>query len=262
MKFLAKFFDPPAEPISLAPALTGACPFCATPIVPGVNKLKCTNCGSTPRVRSMTVLLPYTLARDRADPGNASRDLLAFSASKAERDLLAPYFGKFVSVSLYGRYSSDHTAGVDARDLSRYPDASFGGHYSCLLFDYFSEHKQALAEAYRVIAPRGLFLTHILHTRVREDNGPPKTKSVIRSKAGYYEYIPEDEHMLSVRVGAGWFMRAMTKAGFRATRIRIGDPAGVVCDWFLGDKVGKAGILPRPGSGNSRSSADSSQDPV
>jgi len=233
MNFLRKLFEPRAKTIVLAPTAGGVCIFCRTPIEPLAEKGKCKGCGSTPRLRSLSILLPGALNRDRIA---AHRPLLAFSALRQEKDLLAPYFPEIASVSLHGVYDSVHTGGVDARDLSRYADASFGGHYSCLLFDYFVEHEPAVAEAYRVLVPGGAFLTHILHTRLQEGDLPPAERHVIQPKPGYYEYIPEDQPMISVRVGAAWFLRAMARTGFRCTRFRVGDPSGVVCDWFLGHK--------------------------
>jgi len=233
MNFLRKLFEPRAKTIVLAPAAGGVCIFCRTPIEPLAEKGKCKGCGSTPRLRSLSVLLPSALNRDRIA---AHQPLLAFSAPRQEKGLLAPYFPEIASVSLHGVYDSVHTGGVDARDLSRYADASFGGHYSCLLFDYFVEHEPAVAEAYRVLVPGGVLLTHILHTRLQEGDLPPAERHVIQPKPGYYEYIPEDQPMISVRVGAAWFLRAMARTGFRCTRFRVGDPSGVVCDWFLGHK--------------------------
>jgi hypothetical protein len=248
MELLRKLFGLRAESISLAPPLADACVFCGMQIVPGLNKLKCTRCGSTPRLRSMTALFPRALGTGRAPAEGRPRTLLAFSAVKAERDLLSPYFAKVVSVSLYGRYGVEHTEGIDGRDLSRYADASFDGHFSCgALFDYFIEHKQALAEAYRVLADDGVFLTHILHTRLKEGDAMPTQRSVIQPRPGHYQYVPDHQPMSKVQVGASWFLRTMTEVGFRATRFRIGDPSGIVCDWFVGDKVRAAsGIGLRP----------------
>jgi len=152
MNLLRKLFEPRAKTIVLAPSVWGVCAFCRTSIKPLAEEGKCKGCGSTPRLRSLSVLLPSALNRDRVH-----RPLLAFSAPRREKDLLAPYFPEINSVSLHGVYDDVHTRGIDARDLSRYGSASFGGHYSCLLFDYFAEHEPALAEAYRVLAPGGVF---------------------------------------------------------------------------------------------------------
>jgi len=233
MNLLRKFFEPRAKTIVLAPPVGGACILCGTSIEPLAKKGTCKGCGSTPRLRSLSVLLPSALNRDRI---TAHQPLLAFSAPRQEKGLLAPYFPEIASVSLHGVYGGVHTRGVDARDLSRYVGGSFGGHYSCLLFDYFVEHEPALAEAYRVLTPGGVFLTHILHTRLREGDLPPTQRHVIQPKPGYYQYIPEDQPMISARVGAAWFLRAMARTGFRCIRFRVRDPAGVVCDWFLGHK--------------------------
>jgi SAM-dependent methyltransferase len=230
-----KFFGRRTGAIAVAAVPAGACPFCRAPV--GPDDRKCGGCGSAPRHRSLSAVLPSALG---AAPGHPSRPpLLAFSAFPQEKAALAPYFSSTVSVSLHGRYGDQHTSGIDARDLSRFPDGVFGGHYSCCaLFDYFLEHEQALAEAHRVLAPGGVLLTHIIPPRLQEGDMAPVEKAVIRPGPGYYEYVPEDQPMLSVRVGAAWFQRAMTRAGFRATRYRVADPAGVVCDWFLGHKAG------------------------
>jgi SAM-dependent methyltransferase len=211
------------------------CLFCGVPMEPSQYGF-CTNCDSRPRVRALSPLLREAIA-PRLNADLAARlPILAFAAVRAEQELLQPVFPKLLSASLFGTYGKGHHTGVDARDLSRYADASFSGHYSCLLFDYFTEHEKALAEAYRVLAPGGVFLTHIQYNRLIESAQAPWEKSVIKSKAGYYEYIPADQQMQNILVGADWFLNAMTRAGFSAQRYTVTDRGSVMCDWFVGWK--------------------------
>src|SRR5690242_1459181 len=106
MNLLRRFFEPRAKTIVLAPAVGGVCVLCRTPIEPLAKKGICQGCGSTPRLRSLSVLLPSALNRDRIA---AAQPLLAFSAPRQEKDLLAPYFPEIASVSLHGVYGSVHT---------------------------------------------------------------------------------------------------------------------------------------------------------
>lgn len=194
----------------------------------------CPSCNSRPRVRSIAPVL--AAIEPNLDTRITSRPCLAFSAVLSERKLLQRLFPLTQSVSLFGNYGKEHRTGIDARNLREFPDAAFSAHYSCLLFDYFVEHESALSEAHRVLVPGGVFITHIQHTRLTEGRQWPRGLSTIRPGPGYYEYIPADRHMLNVRVGAQWFLDAMSKAGLNVKRYRFQDGAGVPCDWFVGWK--------------------------
>ena len=162
---------------------------------------------------------------------------LCFAMTSHEKTLLSRYYQNFESVSLFGTYGRGHTTGVDARDLGRYPVNSFGAHYSCLLFDYFIEHEKALAEAFRVLAPGGLFITHLEGPRIEEGLGAPRVVRNIVPRPGYYEYIPDGSGMVSIKVGKEWFLQAMRRAGFEDRIFQIVDePSGMVCEWFVGVK--------------------------
>jgi SAM-dependent methyltransferase len=166
----------------------------------------------------------------------AGLPILMFSAAKTEQDLLEPYFAHRISVSLFGKYGPHHKSGVDARCLTEFAPSTYAAHYSCLLFDYFPEHDRALAEAYRVLAPGGVFFSHIQRRCLTETRLPPRVLSTIRPRPGYYDYIPSDQHMLNTVVGAYWFVDKMKASGFSALRYRVGDPSGIICDWFVGWK--------------------------
>jgi hypothetical protein len=168
---------------------------------------------------------------------DASKDLplLAFAMTTSEKAILSRCFKKLQSVSLYGRYGADHTSGVDVRDLSRYPDNSFGGAFSILLFDYFPEHEKALTELARVMAPGGIFFTLILQGRVKPDRSAPVVTRRIEPRPGYFDYLPEGSVLLNVTVGQDWFLSIMSDAGFESLQLRIPDPAtGEISQWFVG----------------------------
>jgi hypothetical protein len=224
--------SPPSDVTRIAGSRT--CPLCGSAIARGEQN--CPGCDSRVRVRSLAPLLREVILPGLKGTPAASLPLLTFAAASSEQKLLAPNFAGFVSVSLFGKYGKNHKAGVDARALTGFADGAFAGHYSCLLFDYFLEHEQAIAEAYRVVAPGGVFFTHIQHTRVSEGARPPAQLSVIKPGPGYYTYIPDGEQMLNVRVGADWFLETMKAAGFRAERYLVDDPCGIACDWFVGWK--------------------------
>lgn len=213
------------------------CVICAHEFSGGEDRGICSSCQSRPRVRTIASLLENHLVPRFGRLGSSLGSALCFAMTSHERILLSRYYQAFESVSLFGTYGREHTTGVDARDLGRYPDGSFGAHYSCLLFDYFSEHEQALAEAFRILAPGGLFITHLEGPRVEEGSGAPRVVSTIRPRSGYYEYIPDGGGMVSVKVGKEWFLEAMQRAGFEAHLFHIVDePSGVACDWFVGAK--------------------------
>lgn len=215
------------------------CPVCGSSLSGSEERGICTNCKARPRIRTIQKLLDEHLLPELATKLDGSKKALCFAMTSHERTLLAKLFTSIESVSLFGKYGSDHTTGVDARDLSRYPDSAFSTHYSCLLFDYFTEHQAALSEAFRVLSPDGIFITHLEAQRVESGAAAPRVVRTITPKAGYYEYIPQGEGMVSVIVGKEWFLRAMATAGFEAYSFRIKDEAsGVECDWFVGRKPG------------------------
>lgn len=217
-----------------SPALrVTACPFCGDALK-GVDKEgNCPKCGSHARLRALVPLMkevvgPLTGAAD-------GLPLLAFALTSAEHEVLAPYYSRFKSVSLYGDYVRGHETGVDARDLSRYPRNAFAGHFSLLLFDYFEEQEKALAEAFRVIAPGGLLITHIASYRLSETGNPPRARQRIYPRKGYFDYLPTGVSLPSADVGIYWFVEAMLRVGFEGRWIQVADPAGPV-NWFVGVK--------------------------
>lgn len=214
------------------------CPVCGDAMAAFKAPDKCPACGAPPRVRALpglmsTVIAPW-IARNNAD----GRPLLAFAASRLEKQLLRGSFEAIQSASLYGNYKGDHDLGVDVRAMPNYADASFGAAMSLLLFDYFPEHEQALAELWRVLAPGGIFFTHIAAGRVRKDASPPTATRRIEARPGYFEYIPEDHQMLNVTVGEDWLLAAIARVGFDAHQTRSWDQASrQAIDWFIGYKA-------------------------
>ena len=212
------------------------CVFCENSIPQNWGDTNCPSCQSRARVRSLAPLLRDAILPRLAKSAARSKPVMLFSAAGAERKLLVPHFPDYTSVSLFGRYGKNHQEGVDARSLAGFADDAYACQYSCGLYDYFAEHEPALAEAYRVIAPGGVFLTHIAHIRLRETKAAPRVRSVIKPKPGFYDYIPADRQMVNVRVGTRWFLDSMRKVGFAAERWRVDDPTGLIFDWFVGWK--------------------------
>jgi ubiquinone/menaquinone biosynthesis C-methylase UbiE len=217
------------------------CPICSDPLQALDKKENCKSCGSRPRLRSLAPLLPEILAPLRSARIKDDLPLLSFAMTTGERKLLETVFPKFKSVSLYGNYGSEHESGVDARDLSRFPADTFAGHFSVLLFDYFEEHDAALKEAYRVIAPGGLLITHIAQYRLSDDMTPATTVRVIQSRQGYMDYVPKEVGLPDVKVGRRWFLDALRRAGFQTRWVQVEDlSTGLFLDWFIGVKPPQA----------------------
>jgi hypothetical protein len=171
--------------------------------------------------------------------------LLGIAMVTAERKQLASVFKSFRSASLFGNYGAGHETGVDVRDLSRYAAGSFSGVFGILLFDYFEQHEQALAECFRVIAPGGIFFTHIGSYRLLDGDVPPKLDRVIKPREGYFEYVPKAEGLPSVKVGREWFIKAMGRAGFATMNYIVEDKASQMrLDWFVGVKPDGAAATP------------------
>ncbi len=158
------------------------------------------------------------------------RPLLGFGVVSTELAALGNLFPVIRSVSLAQNYASeDHEVGVDARDLTRFADCEFAGHFSSLLFDYFGEHEQALAEAFRVLVNDGLFMTHIAAYRLRDDRDPPEVTGTVRRI--------RDEGFPTATVGRYWFLDTMAELGFRPRLLQVRDEmSGETVDWFLGVK--------------------------
>lgn len=223
-----------------------SCPVCGDTLGVVDSGQNCKGCGSRARLRSMAPVVKSYLAETMPALGATDRSLLAFAMTGAEKKMLAHLFKQFKSASLFGSYSSDHESGVDMRDLSRYADNSFSGVFGCLLFDYFPEHEQALAECFRVTAPGGIFLTHIAPYRIVDGDAAPLLKGAIKSRSGYFEYLPEQTELPDVKVGRDWFLGAMKRVGFTPKLIKVRDVVpGMVSEWFVGIKPGS---LPSGGS--------------
>ena len=75
--------------------------------------------------------------------GQSPLPLRAFALTSIERKALQPHFTAIRAVTLFGEPRNDLETGVDARHLSRFPDASFAGSFGNLLFDDFAEHEAA-----------------------------------------------------------------------------------------------------------------------
>ena len=195
----------------------------------------CPKCASRPRARALVEFVQQHIRPIHQYGGKPPLPLLAFGLTAMERKVLSGHFASFKSVTLFGERRGDLEVGVDARDLSRYPDASFAGSFGILIFDYFEEHEQALMEAARVTADGGIFFHQISSSRLVEGDAAPTTASFIKRQAGPLNYIPDDVAMASVKVGIGWFTNAMERAGFAACHINIADKhTGQSNHWFLG----------------------------
>jgi ubiquinone/menaquinone biosynthesis C-methylase UbiE len=197
----------------------------------------CPECKSRPRTRTL-VKVSEVVSKALASSRTEEKSLLAFAMNGAEERVLAPQFNHIKSASLYGNYRTGHETGVDVRDLSRYKAASFDGVFGILLFDYFEEHEIALREIVRVLKPGGVLFTHIAPYRLADNQEePPKNTSTIKKREGYFEYVPDDANMPSIRVGANWFMAAMRRAGLEGKQVEVIDsPTGERLVWFIGIK--------------------------
>jgi len=224
------------NPVELA---VSGCPICGDTLENVESGQNCMGCGSRARLRSMVPLVNDYLGTIFPSLHTADQPLLAFAMTGAERKILSQLFKKLKSASLFGNYSKDHESGVDMRDLSRYAADSFSGVFGCLLFDYFPEHERALQECFRVIAPGGIFFTHIAPYRLVDGQVPPQQKGVIKPRSGYFEYLPEKADLGDVKVGRDWFVAAMKRVGFQSLIVRIKDAAtNIVSEWFVGIKPG------------------------
>lgn len=212
------------------------CNLCGGLLTGNEERGVCPTCNSRPRTRTIKILYDehichHILANILTMP------LLAVSCTKLERSILQPYYDKFLSVSLFGKYGKDHLTNIDVRNLESIEDSSCAGYFASLLFDYFVEHEDALSEAYRVLAANGIFATHIEPQRLKFDGSPPTSMKKIVPSKGYYEYIPDGQGMESIQVGVDWFLKAISRIGFKAVHYRILDPpSGYVADWFVGIK--------------------------
>jgi SAM-dependent methyltransferase len=218
-----------------------SCPVCGDAMSSVVDGQNCTRCGSSARLRSLAPIVNQYLPQAIKDSRIVDSPLLVFAMTAQERKILVRFFRKFKSVSLFGNYASDHESGVDLRDLSRYAPDSFSGVFGCLVFDYFPEHERALRECFRVIAPGGVFFTFIAPYRLVEGDLAPFLKGTIKSRPGYFDYLPDKVELPDVKVGRDWFVTAMKHAGFEPVIVPVRDAAsGLVCEWFVGIKPGES----------------------
>lgn len=197
----------------------------------------CATCGSRARTRMLKTIIDLATSKMQPPSMRTIRPILGFSMSSAERKLIDAEFPLVRSVSLYGNYASDHTMGVDVRNLSRYEENSHAAVMGVLLFDYFSEMEQALRECHRVLDQGGIFLTHIAPYRLTLGDEPPILTGTMRRGENYFDYIPDGAELPTSKVGIKWFLSAMKSIGFDAKHVVLKDQAtGLETDWFLGVK--------------------------
>ena len=233
----------PAKHLPLALPASGisvsGCPACGSVFAEKGKNENCPSCGSRARQRCLTPLLKEIIKPILPQELAAGLPLLSFAMTPVEQKLLEPVFSKFKSVSLYGEYRTDHEVGVDARDLTRYADNSFSGAVALLVYDYFVEQDQALAEVFRVTAPGGVFFTCFSDYRMLPGDEAPFLDYMIVPRANYFEYVPAEKGLPSIKVGQKWFVAAMRRAGFLADHIAVQDEySGMITDWFIGQKPG------------------------
>jgi SAM-dependent methyltransferase len=225
-----------SRPISSRRLRLTSCPICGDPIETVVDEENCPGCNQRARTRSLGPVMEEIVWPAIDKSLAASVPMLAFATTAPEREQIDHGIA-VKSVSLYGSYGSGNQEGVDVRDLREFESASFCGAYAILLFDYFLEHEQALSELARVIAPGGIFFTHIGPHRIEEGAAPPRSHAEIEARPGYFEYLPESHGLLDVRVGRQWLIEAIGRTGFDPTHVYVEDaPTGMVHEWFVGRK--------------------------
>lgn len=218
-----------SSPTNLVQLSVRGCPICGDTLDVMEKDQNCRGCGSRARIRALHAVVQALGAE--LGQGPTQLPLLGFAMTGDERQVLRQVFTAFKSVSLFGNYGPAHELGVDARDLSRYAADSFAGHFGSLIFDYFEEHPRALAEAFRVIAPGGVLLTHIAPYRLTPDLAPVRIDTHIQQRQGYFDYVPKDVSLPSIKVGRDWFVAEMLRAGFEVTLAQVEDVAsGIVID--------------------------------
>lgn len=210
------------------------CNLCGEPIVfSSGEQAVCPSCKSRPRTRTLPFACDAAIAPQSGRPSR----LLGFAVTSTEEKVLGRYFDTLVSASLYGNYRKGHLEGVDVRNLHSFSDAEFDGICGILLFDYFTEHDAALAEAARVLKPGGALFTHIASYRLTDGNETPVNTATIKPRDGYFAYVPSNADMPSVKVGRQWFVKAIERAGLVAKHFVLDDPVtGEAADWFIGIK--------------------------
>jgi hypothetical protein len=163
--------------------------------------------------------------------------LLAFAMTSAEESIETKVFSTFVSASLFGNYRSGHLEGIDIRKMPRFSDGSFSAVSGILLFDYFVETSEAVAECFRVLEPGGILFTHVAPNRLLPGYQPARMRGLIKSRPGYFEYLQADDQLPSVEFSAAWFLDILRYGGFDAQRIVILDnPTGLNHDWYIAQK--------------------------
>lgn len=217
----------------------GFCPLCGNTLYTNSDVWPdgCAVCGQPARVRSLA--LAIDILRENGTLPLTDEPLLSFSITSTERALLETICTRLTSVSLYGEYGSKHKSGVDARNLNDFPNDSFAGYFSCLLYDYFAEHKIALAEAFRVLKPGGIFLAHIAQYRLGHSSSAPSiTAGINHNTSKSWSYIPDGKTLPSIKVGLDWFVDAMHDAGFATRILQFSDPLlNDPLTWFVGMKA-------------------------
>lgn len=213
-----------------------SCAFCGEPRTESQPPGDCPACGAQTRAISLAPVLEETVKPTFDAKLAAAAPALVLEPNSAETKLLCSIFPAKHMATLYGHDSPELENGVDARDLSRFADDSFSAHFSVTVFEHFVEHRNALKEAYRVLRPGGVLLTHIARSQLVDGALPAQVVS-LSSRSARFPRLPEGATVPNVKVGRETFLRDMRIAGFEATHVEV-DDIGVreIKDWFLGRK--------------------------
>jgi len=220
------------------------CAICGATLLGLTKKAEgCPSCGARARTRGLPkVINDYVVPKlSNAGIDNATTKnlpFLGFAMSGAEQRVVRSHFLSMKSASLYGeKYSSNHDVGVDVRNMNCYDENQFSAIMGVLLFDYFEESELALSECMRTLVPGGVFFTHIAPGRLSDGYDAPTISTYIEGRPGYFEYVPEDNPLPSIKVGRHWFLDAMRKVGFEVHHIILEDAStNLRSDWFIGQK--------------------------
>ena len=180
----------------------------------------CPSCNARERTRTMPILVHYL---QQMNKNWFEGEYLGIAMTNTEKRIVGPNYGEVCSVSLFGTYGENHQIGVDVRDLSRFEESRFCATFSSLLFDYFTEHDEALRELSRVVKGGGVFITHISNSRLTDELDEPVEIRRISASPDLFTYLGEDT-IPSINVGKEWFFNALKRAGFAPGLIAIEDP--------------------------------------
>ncbi len=212
------------------------CSICNAVFSECYDEERCPECKNPARIRALPEIIQKHIPKYTEQEIIDSYPMLGFCVEPDEYVYLKKVFDDIQAVPLYVVYMN-RKSGVDTSEFLKFKNDSFSCVFSILLYDYLEEYEKALKEAYRVLAPGGVFVTLIAYYMLSQDDKGTTKKYIFKGGGGYSHYLSEEMELPSIPTVTKGFTKLMNKVGFQEKVVNIFDEAsGAISTFFIGKK--------------------------